>query len=393
MAKIRVLFCSFQSNLSGAPRMLYHIAKSIDKQRFELCVLFNYEGPIVDEFRQITETCVLPQYRKRWLPPRIKGVLRSKSRRDYFTQVMRKFQPDIIYLNTIGKGESAEMSLKSDKTPIIVHFHEIDNSVMDSSEIDWIHRLTERSSTIIGCAEAVSEFISRCIPRTSSKVLTVPESIDLCKNDVSQRLPREITKKQLGLTPETLLVGSVGKPSFRKGVDLFIEAAAQIIKSIPEMPVHFIWVGGHEGIHRSSYMQSMYSLVERKGLADRFHWIKELPDASAYQNAMDIYIVPSREDPLPLSMLEAMLLGVPVVGFAVSGVPEALSGGAGVLVEYVHPDALASVIQDVLRNPALRQTLGKKGMQRVRDNHDIQRNVLLIEEAIEQTVKGVVNPR
>ncbi|KYG06787.1 glycosyltransferase [Sorangium cellulosum] len=98
---------------------------------------------------------------------------------------------------------------------------------------------------------------------------------------------------------------------------------------------------------------------------------KDVPDLLL---AADFFVLPSRDEGLPLAVLEAMARSLPVVVTPVGGVPEVVrSEGHGLLVAVDDPDALAAAIERLARDPALRRRLGEAGHARVRDDFSFEK--------------------
>lgn len=347
-SRIRVLFLSYQSRRNGAPRSLLGLVKYLDRTRFEPLVVFNTEGPIVEEFGSIAPVQVLGSVDWFWCPERIRGKFRKRLHRRKLRALERSFLPDLIYINTIAESEAVHWALDESSAKKAVHFHEAEWVALVFHGQAWVERLVEKSDLVIGCARAISDFILRCLGGSPERTWTVPEAIDAA--ELRSRVlptPREV-KRELGFPEDSILIGATGDPSFRKGLDLFVQAAARVRATFSDRSVCFAWVGGDDRAHRTPYVAAMRRLVNRLNLSNCWRWVKEVPDPAAYQAAMDVYVVSSREDPMPLGMLEAMLFGVPLVGFAVNGVPEALEAAGGVLVDRVTPEALAEGILSCL---------------------------------------------
>jgi len=379
--KTRVLFLSFQSNLSGAPRSLFNIVKHIDREKFEPHVLFNFPGPIVESFESIASTHHLGRYKALWrIPSFLNRVLIRSLRHRAFNKLVKRIAPDVIYINTVSRGDSAVWSMAFN-IPKIVHLHEIDLDLVNQNGA-WLEMLCNNVDRFIGCAEAVSDSVRKWLDIPSQKVVTAVGAIEvdeILERRSSGNVVANI-RKSLGIGEDELVIGSVGKPSFRKGIDLFIEAALRVCSA--RSKVHFVWVGGHDGIHSTRTMRAMHRLSEKLG--SRFHWVTEVEDAGPYQQALDIYVVPSRWDPFPFGMLEAMLLEKPVVGFRVSGIPEAIIEGTGVLVDMISPDKLADALMSLLDRRDEWKTMGVRGSANIKQRHDIESVVRTIENTIQR---------
>ena len=97
----------------------------------------------------------------------------------------------------------------------------------------------------------------------------------------------------------------------------------------------------------------------------------------------DIATLPSRDDPFPLVVLEAMALGKPVVAFAVGGVPDQIGSG-GVVVEPGDVDAFAAAIVNLVSDRGLRQELGDSARVRVETVYSVERFRSAVVAVVEQ---------
>jgi glycosyltransferase involved in cell wall biosynthesis len=98
-------------------------------------------------------------------------------------------------------------------------------------------------------------------------------------------------------------------------------------------------------------------------------------DVGAELGELDVFVMPSRSDPFPLVVLEAMAAGLPVVGARVDGIAEQISAEAGMLVPPEDPPALAAAMLDLHRDPERRRRLGEGGWRRVVEHFPLRRQV------------------
>ncbi len=130
-------------------------------------------------------------------------------------------------------------------------------------------------------------------------------------------------------------VVNVASIQLRKGVDLFIETAISVFQSNSD--IHFIWIG--DGKLRKECVGKIHSL----GLAERIHFIGYQKCPWAWIDAADVFFMTSRDDPFPLSVLEAMALEKTIVAFDVGGIAEAL-GGHGTLIPSLDTELASKAI-------------------------------------------------
>lgn len=150
-------------------------------------------------------------------------------------------------------------------------------------------------------------------------------------------LARDEARRQLGLGPEAVVIGWIGRLSAEKGPDLAVRA----LTGVPA-PASLSFIG--DGPER----ESVYRLAQGLGVADRISWHGSVPGAGTLLRAFDAVLLSSRTEGTPMVLLEAMAAGVPVVATAVGGVPAALTPGAGTLVPPGSTEELAAALVGAL---------------------------------------------
>jgi glycosyltransferase involved in cell wall biosynthesis len=107
---------------------------------------------------------------------------------------------------------------------------------------------------------------------------------------------------------------------------------------------------------------------------DRLRLLGYRSDISELLSASDFFVLPSLAEGLPLSMLEAMAQALPVVATPVGGIPEVITDGLnGRLVPVNQPETLAKVLAELIRDPALRRSLGSTALRHVQDRFSFER--------------------
>ncbi len=156
---------------------------------------------------------------------------------------------------------------------------------------------------------------------------------------------------------EDKIVTFLGRITYQKGPDYFVEAAAKVLKRVPN--VRFVMAGSGD------MMNHVIRRVARLGIADRFHFTGFLrgDDVHKMFRLSDVYIMPSVSEPFGISPLEAMRSNVPVIISKQSGVAEVLD--YAVKVDYWDVDAMADAIYGLITYPALSHMFAKKGLEEV----------------------------
>lgn len=164
---------------------------------------------------------------------------------------------------------------------------------------------------------------------------------------------------QIG-TGDRIVVGTVGRLSVEKGASVLIEAASQICPDFPR--ALFVVVG--DGPQRSS----LEARVRELGMPGQFLFAGERNDVDQIYRSLDVYVLPSFQEGMPMALLEAMAAGLPVVATKVGGVPDLVSDpSVGILVEPGDPAAMATGIRDLLSDQSRRELMGSNARKRVED--------------------------
>jgi len=125
--------------------------------------------------------------------------------------------------------------------------------------------------------------------------------------DDSDVLRRSMEPPDRPYSADELVVGCCGTVEHRKAADLWVEVAREVRKAIPDQRVRFVWIG-----EIAQPIKAHDAGVEFLG---------PTPNPYPHMRRFDIATLPSRDDPFPLVVLEAMLLGTPVVAWASAGSP------------------------------------------------------------------------
>ena len=173
--------------------------------------------------------------------------------------------------------------------------------------------------------------------------------------------------ERCGALPEATgrpVVLTLARLDAQKGLEYLVGAAALV----PDTLFLIAGDGGERG--------RLEVLARENGLAERVRFLGYRDDARQLLAACHIYVLPSLFEGLPVSVLEAMAAGKPVVATAIPGTDEAvLHGRTGLLVPPADPQALAGAIRDVLSDPTLARRLGEAGRERVRRHFSAGRMV------------------
>lgn len=165
-------------------------------------------------------------------------------------------------------------------------------------------------------------------------------------------------RSKLGIPESAVVVGTVAGMVGHKDYPNLLKAAEQVVAAEPD--VFFVAAGSgpeEAAVHR---------LAKELSLGGRFMFLGERDDVGAVLKSMDVFVLASKLEGLGTSVLDAMSVGLPVVGTTAGGIPEMVEVGVnGLLVPSEDPSALAAAVLELARNGELRAKLGRGSLGRV----------------------------
>ncbi len=242
-------------------------------------------------------------------------------------------------------------------TRTLLHVHGTDWDTFYTREPAWrkvLYKIGLRiPKLIIVLYETWRININRLAPNTNVVALAN------CLEDIH---PPESTlvqsiRPELGLDQNNFVVLTVGFVGWRKGHLDILDAVPQVVKENPS--VRFIFIGGEE------YPGESDQVISRIKSENLDNWVlvtreMERSKVPAYLAAADVFLLPSRREGMPISILEAMRAGLPVIVSNVGAIPEMIEDWqSGLLIEPGASDSIAQAVINLSRDDVLRQELAK----------------------------------
>ncbi len=233
------------------------------------------------------------------------------------------------------------------------------------------HRLENQAKQIAACAKAVvfpaqivADGFSQFASVTQDKQFIRPQGLyRRNKWRFEKKTARVQLREHLGLSADTKIVLTVGYVDRRKGADLFVECALNILTKRTD--VDFVWVGHWE----SGMQKEIEAKLLENSYKSRIHFVGYNPETALFHAASDVYALTSREDPFPNVVLESFDAGVPVVAFASSGgATQLVEEVGGVVVPPQDVAKFSDAICQLLDSTELSMSLGLAAQQHV-DEH------------------------
>jgi glycosyltransferase involved in cell wall biosynthesis len=354
----KVLFVITKSNWGGAQAYVYGLARYLKEKGAEVTVALGGTGEPGAETGLLAErlgaagvnVIVLSSF------ARDISVRQEFSALHELRSAIRSLRPDIVHLNSSKAGGLGALAARLEGVPRIIF-----------TAHGWAHReprpflkrffikiVSWMTIILVHKVIVVSERDYRDSPTLFSR-----NKIILIRNGVSdfavrpKQEAREVLAHatQINVTDTWLVMQAELHPN--KGVDVAIAALKEVL---PLYPSTSLLIMG-EGETRLA-LEKQISELE---LTHRVFLLGFISDSRSYLSAADVYVMPSRKEGLPLALLEAGLVKLPVIASAVGGIPEIIKNGEnGLLIASNDVSALASALCALLADPEKAQRMGEE---------------------------------
>jgi glycosyltransferase involved in cell wall biosynthesis len=193
----------------------------------------------------------------------------------------------------------------------------------------------------------------------SAAIITVvPNGIDA--SDYSNPVDKEKTREQLGIPSGSIVAGTLSSLSSEKGLDFALKAMAKAKMGATNL--HLLIVGdGPES-------ENLQSLTKLLGLGESVTFTGRRSDVNTLLSAMDIFLLPSLNEGLPMALLEAMAAQKAVIASAVGDVATVVSAESGILIESANVEQLSTAILSLANDKLAVENYGRNAKKRIEDH-------------------------
>ena len=232
---------------------------------------------------------------------------------------------------------------------------------------------------VIAASEATRRFHRRVNLVPGRKIVTVHNFVDGQRFENLDRATRHDVRESLGLADSDLLIAVIANVCARKGQIYAVRALSKILKAAPSAKLLLV---GDEDL---TYRKRVQSEADALDVTSHILWLGRRDDVPELLAASDVFMLPSLEETLPLSILEAMAAGLPTVATTVGGIPECVfEKETGLLVPPRNHEALGSAVMELLVYRGRRLEMGRNARQRYMDNFSTESQTTAIEAVFER---------
>jgi glycosyltransferase involved in cell wall biosynthesis len=340
---VRVIYLSHTFKVGGAEEMVLNLVRHLPPARFEPHVCCIHEpGPIGEEIARtgtpVTSLGLVPGLRH---PFAVDGIRRY----------LRDAQPTIVHTFLLTASLYGRLAAMLARVPVIVGT-EVNIYARKRPIHAWVERLLMAGTDcVVVSAESVKTFYQQQVHADPDKVAVIYNAVDFAQARAT--VPRGDLRRALGLPADAMVAGVIARLTEQKGHIYLFDALA---KSAGLESLHLVVVG--DGDLRASLERAV---IER-GLQSRVHFLGARRDLGDLLGALDLFVLPSLWEGLPLSLVLAMAAELPVVSTSVAGIPEVVADGTtGLLVPPADAASLGAALRRIVTDRQFAARLGRAG--------------------------------
>lgn len=359
----------------GAERLAAEIATRLDPERFAstLCVT-RWSDPAHARSPEVAE-----QARREADAAGVRFLgLTRRGRWDLaawgpLVRLLRSGAVDVVHGHMFGSNVWAVVLGRLTGVPVVIaHEHSWAFSGDRTRRLVDRHVIGRGSDAVIACSEEDRRRMIEVEGIAAGRVLFVPNGIA-----AREPTPGLNPRLELGLAADAPVVGSVGALRPEKRFDVLLRAAARLVAAWPGLRVVIVGAGPERG--------RLEALAAELGLVDAVMLLGARTDVPDVIRAFDVAVNCSDFEGTPLSVLEYMEAGLPVVATRVGGLPSLIDHGVhGLLVPRRDPTAMADALDDLLADGDRRRAMGAAGRRRRRAEFDLEVMVDRLEDLYER---------
>lgn len=353
----RVLHVIDSLDLGGAQVVVLNLLKYADRTRFAPEALALHGRGVFWEQLCATGVPAWSLSFHHLFPSYVPGLLALFAARRY----------DVVHCHLLASNVIAKPLAALLRVPVRINHDHCNDKPADPRR--WAlpaDRWANRFSThVIAVSESTRRFVEEHEGVPAERTSTIHNGID-CERHQPRPEARAAARKRWHLPPEALVVAGIGRLTDQKNFALFLEAAALVLAREPSA---FFVIAGTGELEAALRRQAA-----QLGLAERLRFLGYVADMTQLYPAVDLLLLTSRYEGLPITILEAMANRIPIVAAQLDGIAEVLTDGIdAALVSGQVAEPFARRVTELLQQPTLARCLAERALAKVRESYSAAR--------------------
>jgi glycosyltransferase involved in cell wall biosynthesis len=342
IARKTILYVITKSELGGAQAHVYDLIKSLDRD-YEVHLAVGAPGILTEKVSDLGIRVHIISSLKRKINPStdFRAIQQCVS-------IIKLVKPDLIHCHSSKAGVVARMAAWICQTPVIFTAHgwgfDPRSPRLQRNIALWVEKILAPLSTKIICVSESDRQLAISLKVTS------PELVVTIHNGITNKsIPTAVPERQ---PPKLIMVARFNRA--QKDQQTLIQAIAKI-----DRPIQLTLVGTGPDWEESK------NLVKDLGITDRVAFLGDRLDVPELLADSQIFVLSTHYEGAPISILEAMRCGLPIIATNVNGIPEQVADRVtGLLVPHKDVNALTTAISSLIDKPLMRQQMGTAGKQK-----------------------------
>lgn len=361
----KIMFIS-QSN-GGVARYLQMFFKYIDKKKYKVILVYPIEYiHEKNKFEKLVDYIEFVEMHREI------NIIKDLKSCIAISDVIKKYDPDLIYLNSSKAGALGRIANLRYKKPIIYNPHgwafNMKTSYLKKKVYIFIERLLSKyTDYIIAISNKEKESAIVNNIANDDKVKVIFNGIDITEYDNNLEFQKNC-RLNLDISEDAIVIGMVGRISDQKAPDIFIKSAYEIKKIIPN--AYFIIVGDGDKL------EEIKKLINSLGLEKDVLITGWIDNTFNYINSFDISMLLSRWEGFGLVLAEYMVCKKPIIATNIDAIPDLIENNVnGLLIEVDSVEECVMATINIINNEVLKNNLILNSDNIVRKKFDVKRVV------------------
>lgn len=350
-SKKTILLCRIDGNFGGVERYILTLAKSLDRERYHPIVA------VIANRGELSRQAQLAGIQTEFIPMknRLDGIEAART----LTRIARDRQCHLIHTFGIRSNTLAAMMRLVHSIPWVIRLPNVNrydyaNPLVGSLSHWFNNQLIYKADALQVISPQLEAYVQSWEIKPK-QIFTIFNGVD-----VSVFQPRNVTanlREQLGIDWNTFVIGTTGRLDPIKGYDVLIKAFYQLIQKNPNLVLLILGDGPQK--------QELLELIDRLGVSKRVMLTGYIESIVPYLQLFDLFVCSSRSEGVPMSVLEAMAMRLPIICTRVGGIESVLGHQReGILIEPDNESAIVNAVCQLVDDHSLRESLASNAYRK-----------------------------